>query len=139
MPANNFPTPEDVEAAFYRAIEKRSLTDLMAVWAEDEEIVCVHPTGAHLVGFPAIQASWRGILSAPKAAIRRHVIAQWQGMMMTVRHAIEQIHSGKDISGPIQSTHVYLRGPHGWRLVCRHASPGSSPVLQPEKEHRVLH
>lgn len=139
MPINTFPTPEDAEAAFYQAIAKRNLTALMSVWAEDEEIVCVHPTGAHLVGFAAIQASWRGILSGPRVEIRRQVIAQWQGMMMTVRHMLENLHAGKDVSGPIQATHIYLRGQHGWRLVCRHASPGSNPMLRPEQEHRVLH
>jgi ketosteroid isomerase-like protein len=134
-----FSTPEDVEAAFYKAIEKRNLTALMAVWAEDEEIVCVHPTGARLVGFAAIQASWRGILGGQRAEIRRQVVTQWQGMMIAARHMIEYLYAGKEASGPIQSTHVYLRGPHGWRLVCRHASPASGPLLAPEKERRVLH
>ncbi|MDR1888248.1 MAG: nuclear transport factor 2 family protein [Zoogloeaceae bacterium] len=139
MSNNSFSSPEDVEAAFYKAIEKRNLTALMTVWAEDEEIVCIHPSGAHLVGFAAIQSSWRSILNDPRVEIRHQAIAQWQGMMMVVRHLIEQLHAGRDASGPIQATHVYLRGPHGWRLVCRHASPGSSPILRPEKEYRVLH
>jgi hypothetical protein len=59
--------------------------------------------------------------------------------MMAVRHMVEYLHAGKDMSGPIQATHIYLRGPHGWRLVCRHASPGSGSMLGPEEAHRVLH
>ncbi|MCX7168975.1 MAG: nuclear transport factor 2 family protein, partial [Proteobacteria bacterium] len=42
MPAKTiFPTPQDAEAAFYDALERADLEALMAVWAEDEEIVCI--------------------------------------------------------------------------------------------------
>jgi ketosteroid isomerase-like protein len=134
-----FSSPEDVETTFYKAIEKRSLIALMSVWSEDEEIICIHPTGVRLVGFSAIQASWRGILGGPGAEIRCQVISQWQGMMVAVRHMIEYLYAGKEVSGPIQSTHVYLRGSHGWRLVCRHASPAAGPLPEAKNERRVLH
>jgi ketosteroid isomerase-like protein len=134
-----YATPEDVEAAFYNAVARRNLDALMSVWAEDEEIICVHPTGANLVGFAAIQASWRNILGGARMEIRRRHVARWHGMLISVHHLIEHLHANKEISGPIQATHIYLRGPHGWRLTCRHASPGANPMLKPEREHRVLH
>jgi hypothetical protein len=43
-----FATPEDVETAFYEAIARADLGALMSVWADDEEIVCIHPTGQRL-------------------------------------------------------------------------------------------
>ena len=43
-----FPTAQDAENAFYEALESRDLDGMMAVWAEDEEILCVHPLGARL-------------------------------------------------------------------------------------------
>ncbi|MDR1350664.1 MAG: nuclear transport factor 2 family protein [Zoogloeaceae bacterium] len=132
-------TPEDAESAFYNAIAQRNLNALMNVWAEDEEIVCIHPTGAHLVGFAAIQASWRGILGGAKMEIRRQRVARWNGMLICVHHLIENLYANKEVGGPIQVTHIYLRGPHGWRLTCRHASPGANPMLKPGKMHRVLH
>jgi hypothetical protein len=45
-----FATPEDVETAFYEAIARADLVALMSVWADDEEIVCIHPTGQRLTG-----------------------------------------------------------------------------------------
>ena len=35
----------------------------MAVWAEDEEIVCVHPTGPRLAGLAEVRASWERIFA----------------------------------------------------------------------------
>jgi ketosteroid isomerase-like protein len=134
-----YATPEDAETAFYNAIAQGDLNLLMNVWSEDEEIVCIHPTGAHLLGFAAIQASWRGILGGARIEIRRQHIAHWQGMLISVRHLIEHLRANKEIGNPVQVTHIYLRGPHGWRLTCRHASPGANSMLKPERERRVLH
>ena len=33
----------EVEAAFYDALHRADLEALMALWADDEEIVCIHP------------------------------------------------------------------------------------------------
>ena len=36
---------------------------MMAAWAEDEEIVCVHPGGPRLVGFDAVRLGWEQIFT----------------------------------------------------------------------------
>ena len=43
-------SPEDAEAQFYDALRDGDLERVMAVWADDDEIVCVHPAGARVVG-----------------------------------------------------------------------------------------
>jgi len=48
--AKIFPTAQDAETAFYEALERCDLDGMMAVWAEDEDILCVHPTGGRLTG-----------------------------------------------------------------------------------------
>ena len=35
----------EVEVAFYEAINRADVQALMALWADDEEIVCIHPGG----------------------------------------------------------------------------------------------
>ena len=45
-----FPTPDDAEAAFYDAFERGDLAAMMVVWAEGEDVVCVHPSGPRLTG-----------------------------------------------------------------------------------------
>ena len=36
---------------------------MMATWADDEDIVCVHPGGARLVGYDAVRASWEQLFA----------------------------------------------------------------------------
>ena len=45
-------SPDDVEAQFYEALQQADLDKLMAVWADDDEIVCVHPGGPRVIGLP---------------------------------------------------------------------------------------
>ena len=54
MKKSTFPTPQDAEAAFYEALETGDLETMMEVWAEDEEIVCVHPGGPRLAGYDQV-------------------------------------------------------------------------------------
>ena len=58
-----FTSAEEAEEAFYDAIGRADLDALMNVWADDEEIVCIHPTGQCLTGPLAIRESWQGILA----------------------------------------------------------------------------
>ena len=58
-----FPTPEDAENAFYDAFERANIALMMAVWAETDDIVCIHPRGPRLTGFDAVRESWVQIFS----------------------------------------------------------------------------
>src|SRR5690606_2016824 len=59
-----FPTPEAAESAFYAAFEARSLDAMMAVWADDDSIACIHPLAAPLNGYAAVAAGWRSMFEA---------------------------------------------------------------------------
>lgn len=149
MPAPNRPTlfasPDDVEHAFYEAVQQGDANALMATWSEDEDLICIHPTGVQLVGLDPIRDSWRSIFGATKLRVEAEVIAQWQGMLLAIHHLVETLYVGDetDPHGPLHVTHVYSRGAHGWRLVSRHASGASNtPAASPggsEGESRVLH
>src|SRR5581483_9640728 len=58
-----YTTPTDAAVAFYQAFEAKDIEAMMATWAEDEEIVCVHPGGARLVGYDAVRAAWEKLFS----------------------------------------------------------------------------
>ena len=51
-------SPQALEQAFYAAISCGDLDALMALWAKQDDIVCIHPGAARLVGAPAIRASF---------------------------------------------------------------------------------
>ena len=39
-------SPEEAESAFYAALARADLDGMMAVWSEDEEVVCMHPAAS---------------------------------------------------------------------------------------------
>lgn len=125
MPRTLFPTPEDAEQAFYEAIETRDLEALMAVWAEDDEVVCVHPNGQRLVGQALIRESWRAVLaSGRKMHVNLDRPVRWQGLMLAIHSVVETVFvDGEAAEIALTATNVFMRGPQGWRLLVHHASP----------------
>lgn len=138
---SHFATPEEAESAFYDALAKGNTDALMGVWSEDEESVCVHPTGVQLVGVGPIRESWRKIFDAAKLRVQPEPVAHWQGMLLAIHHQTETLFVGDDPSpqGTLHVTHVYSRGAHGWRLVSRHASAAGETPAVSDATPRVLH
>jgi ketosteroid isomerase-like protein len=56
-------TADDIEAAFYEAMQTGDIELLMACWADEDEIVCVHPGGPRLVGPVAIRAAFEAMFA----------------------------------------------------------------------------
>ncbi|MCM8626525.1 nuclear transport factor 2 family protein [Accumulibacter sp.] len=120
-----FATPDDVEAAFYEAIARADLAALMSVWADDEEIVCIHPTGQRLAGAEAIRESWRSIFTNnPRLRVRISRGIRWHGMLIAVHNVVETLYVGDERRGhgPMLATNVFQRGARGWRLLIHHSS-----------------
>ena len=85
MPAKLFPTPQDCEAAFYEALEKSDLEGMMSVWAEDEDVLCIHPGGARVSGHAAIREIWRQMFAGgPRLAVYVGQVMATQAMLITV-------------------------------------------------------
>ena len=120
-----FPTPQDAEAAFYEALEKNDLAAMMEVWAEDEEIVCVHPGSPRLVGYEQVRESWARIFaSGQKLSVRLTNAIHIGSGMVAVHSAHENLTVAADrTAGIAVATNVYLRSGDGWRIVAHHASP----------------
>lgn len=57
-------------AAFYAAFATGDADDMARVWAEDDNISCIHPGWPAIVGRLAVLGSWRDILTS---AGRPHV------------------------------------------------------------------
>jgi ketosteroid isomerase-like protein len=119
-----FASPDDLEQAFYQALGRGDADQLIQLWAEDEETLCVHPTGVRLLGLTPIRDSWQGIFANNRLRVDATAVASWQGSVLAIRHLTEVLYVGDDPNphGPLHVTHVYARGAHGWRMVSRHAS-----------------
>ena len=118
----------------------------MAVWAEDDEIVCVHPAGARLSGQDEVRESWAKIFAAgPQARLTIERQVAINGMMLAVHSVFERfvIPQAKPEAqpAPIVATNVYLRTAAGWRMIVHHASP--APAQPQAASHdagpKILH
>jgi uncharacterized protein (TIGR02246 family) len=141
-----FPTAQDAESAFYEALERCDLEGMMAVWAEDEEVVCVHPAGARLTGQDQVRESWAKMFAAgPRARLVIEQQVAISGMMLAVHSVYERftIPQAKPEQQPVPivATNVYLRTAAGWRMIVHHASPApAQPQPAPrETGPKILH
>src|SRR4051794_9178502 len=125
MSGRIFPTAQDAENAFYEALERGDLEAMMAVWAEDEDILCVHPSGPRLTGQDQVRESWTHIFSGSGRA-RVQVTSQVaiSAMMIAVHSVHENFTVQSDAPKPpvVVATNVYLRTAAGWRMIVHHAS-----------------
>ena len=148
MSGRIFPTAQDAENAFYEALERCDLDGMMAVWAEDDEIICVHPAGPRLSGPEQIRESWARIFSGgPRARVHISSQVAITGMML----AVHSVHENFTLEGerqadarplPVVATNVYLRTAAGWRMIVHHASPAPAekqPATPPEAPPKMLH
>ena len=145
MTTKIFPTAQDAETAFYEALERCDLEGMMAVWAEDEDIVCVHPAGARLSGQDEVRESWAKMFAAgPHARVRIEQQVAISGMMLAVHSVFETFSLPEKTAAqpaPIVATNVYLRTAAGWRMIVHHASPAPAqpPPAPRDAPPKIFH
>ena len=134
-------SPEEAEAAFYRAIERADVIAMMTVWAEDEEIVCVHPGGQRLVGIDAVRESWRQIFAAgPRMRFKLVEPRTHRSRLLSIHTLYEQITVGADPRQHlVLATNVYLLSASGWRMLMHHASPLPPEAALPQAPVGTMH
>ena len=118
-------SPQDAALAFYQAFEARDLDAMMTTWADDEEIVCVHPGGTRMVGYDAVRGAWEQLFSGDaKLSFRLDEIVVLETVGLAMQSAIEHVATADGTArGAAVATNVFMRTPSGWRMVCHHASP----------------
>ena len=127
-----FTSPQDAALAFYQAFEAKDVEAMMATWAEDEDIVCVHPGGARLVGYEAVRIGWEQLFAGEtKLSFRLDEIVVIETVGLAMQSAVEHVTVGNDpkARGAAIATNVYLRTPLGWRIVVHHASAAPATAV----------
>jgi ketosteroid isomerase-like protein len=140
MPAKKaqYGSAAETEAAFYEALNRADLEALMALWADDDEIVCVHPGGPRLIGHAAIRNSWATILEHGGLHILPSQLHETHTLMSSVHVVIEGSTAATGEPAHLIATNVYAKTPRGWRIVLHHVSiaPGPAPV---DTSSQILH
>jgi ketosteroid isomerase-like protein len=123
---------DEVEAAFYEALQAGDLERLMACWANEEEIICVHPGGPRLIGAVAIRNSFEIMFGHGPIRSFPERLHKLETITSAVHNLIERVEiytaEGAQIAF-VTSTNVYMRTAEGWRMVAHHASPGTPPEI----------
>ena len=136
-------TADETEASFYEALQQGDLDRVMSLWADDEEIACVHPGGPRVVGPGAVRAAFEAVLVSGPLNISIHHVRRLEQATLAVHHVTEMVHADTP-QGPqtafVLATNVYMRTDQGWRMVAHHASPGLTQELPDIVENRgTLH
>jgi ketosteroid isomerase-like protein len=129
----------EVEAAFYEALNRGDIEALMLLWADDDEIFCIHPGGPRLHGHAAIQASWEAILERGGLDIRPSQLHETHNLMSAVHTVIEGITSHASEPAHLVATNVYSKTPRGWRMVLHHVSVAPGPAPSGHHQQSSLH
>ena len=136
-------SPDEVEQAFYEALSHADIGQMMACWAEEDEIVCILPAGERLVGPGPIRRAFERLFAKGKLQVRQERVHKLEALASSVHHLTEHVRvltpQGEQVAW-IAVTHVYHKTPQGWRLVLHHASPVSAQDLSgAAKRPPVLH
>ena len=139
-------TADEVEAQFYEALRQGDLERLMALWADDDEVVCVHPGGPRVVGVQAIRASFEAIFANGGIPVRHDHVHRLSMVGGALHHLVELIEvPGEQGQDPqtawVMTSNVYVKTPLGWRMAAHHASPGlgHEPALAGADAPSTLH
>jgi uncharacterized protein (TIGR02246 family) len=127
-PATLHASPDDVEAQFYEALQQADIERLMAVWADDDEVVCVHPGGGRVIGQAAIRASFEAIFSNGGIPVAPEQVHRMTTLGTALHHLVERI----EVRSPdgvqtawVLASNVYVKTAQGWRIAAHHASPAA--------------
>jgi ketosteroid isomerase-like protein len=137
-----FATAQDAEHAFYQAFERADLAAMMAVWAEEDDIVCVHPGGARRTGVVEVRESWRQIFTqGPRLRFRLSGRRVFSGRMLSIHSVYEHVSVAGDPrpANPVLATNIYLLRGRGWRMLTHHGSPLADESVSQENPPSMLH
>lgn len=134
---------DDTEATFYEALQSADLDKLMACWADEDEVVCVHPGGARMVGVTAVRNGFEAIFANGSVQAWPQRVRKVETLTTAVHSVLERV-VVNTAEGPrtayVIATNVYLKTAQGWRMVAHHASPGTPAEVQEISEGaQVLH
>lgn len=131
--SNEFNTPMDAEAAFYQAFEGKNVEAMMSVWANTEEVVCIHPMGPSLNGSDSVRDSWQILFdNGPNLTFEVETIQYMEDDQMAIHVVRQNITVNNDSHNMpiIIATNVYRKTSENWQMVLHHSSPGPDSGLE---------
>ncbi|NEX21725.1 nuclear transport factor 2 family protein [Thiorhodococcus mannitoliphagus] len=136
-----FETPQDVEDAYYDALEGGDVEAMARIWESSQDVVCLLPMTPMARG-PQVQRLWQAIFEqGGKFDLQVRHLAWIEGDEVAI-HLVEERSPNQgpgQAPPPIYATNVFRRGPEGWRLLMHQNSPTPPPPPSvPDKGQTAL-
>jgi ketosteroid isomerase-like protein len=134
-------SPDDIETSFYEALREGDLEQVMACWADDDDIVCIYPGVPRLVGAGAIRQGFEQILARGALRIQTEQVRRIEALASAVHSLIERVELDDEQGGDelyVVVTNVFHRTSQGWRLVAHHAGPAAGAELHEVSDNPAL-
>ena len=124
-----FTSATHAESAFYRAFENSDIEAMMAVWALDPNIACIHPMGSRLMGRDDIHQSWVEIFQGQSTVnFQLTDVKIVETAELSVRIVEENISFSSTQHAVVLATNVYKLTATGWQMFLHHGSPTSAAM-----------
>jgi ketosteroid isomerase-like protein len=125
-------TADDTEASFYEAMQHADIDRMMAVWADDEEIACVHPGGPRMIGLASVRAGFEAVFVGGPVMVTVEHVRRLTQPGFAVHHVTEKVQAMTPQglqAAFVMVTNVFMLTAEGWRMVAHHASSGLAQDL----------
>ena len=136
-------SPDDLEHAFYEALQNGEMDPLLSCWAEEDDIAMVMSDGSRLLGHDQIRAGFSDWLSQGRVQTTVQSVHKIEALAFAIHQFIEITSQNDGIGATAHAmnvTHVYQKLPQGWRLMARHVSPCSEKqALAQEQTPHMWH
>lgn len=142
MTSTGFESAKQAELAFYEALRNGDAAALDSIWANEEQIICIHPNGPRLTGIDLVRASWQAILDGGPIEVRARQQSCTTTEAIAVHNLVEEITIRSERNSETlycYATNVYAHTPDGWRMILHHAAPTQDEPEQHERTSAVLH
>lgn len=123
----------EANAEFYRAFRTGDMTAMASLWADDDDILCIHPGHATLAGRGDVLESWFDILAGPPEVEAVSPVTLIRGTVGIVA-CIERIGTAH-----LSATNIFRMDNGEWRMIHHHGSQIFAPMENAEPDTPALH
>ena len=124
-----FRTPQDVEDAYYDALEEGNLAAVMSAWEDSNDTTCLLPLQSISRGRQQIERVFEPLLEGGRKVVLSVTHIQW------TEAADMAVHLLKETAEPppgqpalsVYAINIYRRTGAGWRLLMHQNSPTAPP------------
>ncbi len=134
-------SPDELEHQFYESLRRGQVDSLMALWADEDDTLCVHPGGPRMVGAAAIRASFEALFAHGGLPVRAEQVHRVHTATTAVHSVLEHLDVVSE-QGPqsawVVATNIYVLTAQGWRLLAHHASPADPHDVSASHRNTVV-